>query len=62
MTGVFSHPAFDDHERVLHWADRASGLRAIVAIHRVRNGRAVDSLGGTYVTAEDVGIGQLPPR
>jgi leucine dehydrogenase len=117
VTGVFSHPAFDDHERVLHWADRASGLRAIVAIHRVRNGRAVggcrardfasddealtdvlrlsrgmtyktalaglpyggakavilgrptpdglrafgravDSLGGTYVTAEDVGIGR----
>ena len=117
MTGVFSHPAFDDHERVLHWSDRASGLRAIVAIHRVRNGRAVggcrardfasddealtdvlrlsrgmtyktalaglpyggakavilgrptpeglrafgravDSLGGMYVTAEDVGIGR----
>jgi len=117
VTGVFSHPAFDDHERVLHWSDRASGLRAIVAIHRVRNGRAVggcrardfasvdealtdvlrlsrgmtyktalaglpyggakavilgrptpdglrafgravDSLGGTYVTAEDVGIGR----
>jgi leucine dehydrogenase len=117
VTGVFSHPAFDDHERVLHWADPESGLRAIVAIHRVRNGRAVggcrarayasddealadvlrlsrgmtyktalaglpyggakavilgrptpdglrafgravDSLGGTYVTAEDVGIGR----
>jgi leucine dehydrogenase len=117
VTGVFSHPAFDDHERVLHWCDRVSGLRAIVAIHRVRNGRAVggcrardfasddealtdvlrlsrgmtyktalaglpyggakavilgrptpealrafgravDSLGGTYVTAEDVGIGR----
>jgi leucine dehydrogenase len=117
VTGVFSHPAFDDHERVLHLSDRASGLRAIVAIHRVRNGRAVggcrardfasddealtdvlrlsrgmtyktalaglpyggakavilgrptpeglrafgravDSLGGTYVTAEDVGIGR----
>ncbi len=117
MTGVFSHPDFDDHERVLHWADRASGLRAIIAIHRVRNGRAVGgcrvrdyasdeealtdvlrlsrgmtyktalaglpyggakaviagrpsrdglrafgravrSLGGAYVTAEDVGMGQ----
>ena len=117
MTGVFSHPAFDGHERVLHWSDPATGLRAIVAIHRIRNGRAVggcrardfasddealtdvlrlsrgmtyktalaglpyggakavilgrptpdalrafgravDSLGGTYVTAEDVGIGQ----
>jgi len=117
VTGVFSHPAFDDHERVLHLSDRAGGLRAIVAIHRVRNGRAVggcrardfasddealtdvlrlsrgmtyktalaglpyggakavilgrptpeglrafgravDSLGGTYVTAEDVGIGR----
>jgi leucine dehydrogenase len=41
VTGVFSHPDFDEHERVLHWADRASGLRAIVAIHRVRSGRAV---------------------
>jgi leucine dehydrogenase len=117
VTGLFSHTHYDGHERVLHWADRASGLRAIVAIHRVRNGRAVggcrardyasdeealtdvlrlsrgmtyktalaglpyggakavivgrptqdglrafgravDSLGGTYVTAEDVGIGQ----
>jgi leucine dehydrogenase len=117
MTGVFSHDAFDGHERVLHWADGSSGLRAIIAIHRIRNGRAVggcraraygsdaealadvlrlsrgmtyktalaglpyggakavivgrptraallafgravDSLGGVYVTAEDVGIGQ----
>jgi leucine dehydrogenase len=117
VTGLFSHAHYDDHERVLHWADRDSGLRAIVAIHRVRNGRAVGgcrardygtdaealtdvlrlsrgmtyktalaglpyggakavivgrpsreglrafgravaSLGGTYVTAEDVGIGQ----
>jgi leucine dehydrogenase len=117
MSGLFSSPHFDGHERVLHWADRASGLRAIVAIHRVRNGRAVggcrvrdyatdeqalvdvlrlsrgmtyktalaglpyggakaviigrptpdglrafgravDSLGGTYVTAEDVGMSQ----
>jgi leucine dehydrogenase len=117
VTGLFSNPHYDGHERVLHWADRASGLRAIVAIHRVRNGRAVggcrvrdyasdeealadvlrlsrgmtyktalaglpyggakavvlgrptregllafgravDSLGGTYVTAEDVGMGQ----
>jgi leucine dehydrogenase len=117
MTGVFSHAAFDGHERVLHWADERSGLRAIIAIHRIRNGRAVggcrarayatdeealadvlrlsrgmtyktalaglpyggakavivgrptreallafgravDSLGGAYVTAEDVGIGQ----
>src|SRR5215218_9920287 len=114
---MFSHEDFDDHERVLHWADPASDLRAIIAIHRLRNGRAVggcrvrdyatddealtdvlrlsrgmtyktalaglpyggakavilgrptqggllafgravDSLGGTYVTAEDVGIGQ----
>jgi leucine dehydrogenase len=117
VTGLFAHDEYDDHERVLHWADRDSGLRAIIAIHRIRNGRAVggcrardyasdaealtdvlrlsrgmtyktalaglpyggakavivgrptreglrafgravDSLGGTYVTAEDVGIGQ----
>ena len=28
MTGLFSHEGFDDHERVLHWTDRPSGLRA----------------------------------
>jgi leucine dehydrogenase len=38
---MFSHEGFDDHERVLHWADPASDLRAIIAIHRLRNGRAV---------------------
>jgi leucine dehydrogenase len=38
---MFSHEDFDDHERVMHWADPASDLRAIIAIHRLRNGRAV---------------------
>jgi len=45
---VFSSPHFDGHERVLFWADRDSGLRAIVAVHRVRGGRAV---GGCRVRA-----------
>ena len=53
MTGVFSHPAFDDHERVLHWSDRATGLRAIVAIHRVRNGRAAGGCRARDFTSED---------
>lgn len=45
---VFSSTHFDEHERVLFWADRDSGLRAIVAVHRVRGGRAV---GGCRVRA-----------
>ncbi len=116
---VFDHPEFDDHESVHFFADAATGLRAIVAVHSTtlgpgaggcrrweysasedaltdvfrlsrgmsyKNavaglpfgggkavilaspdapkspdlfrayGRAIDGLGGRYVTAEDVGI------
>lgn len=42
----FSSPDFDDHERLVFWCDPESGLRAIVAMHRVRFGRA---LGGCRV-------------
>jgi leucine dehydrogenase len=30
---VFDHPEFSGHERVIHVADRATGLRAIIALH-----------------------------
>ncbi len=30
---MFDHQAFDDHERVVHLYDAASGLRAIIALH-----------------------------
>jgi leucine dehydrogenase len=30
---LFDHPEFADHERVIHVADRDTGLRAIIAIH-----------------------------
>jgi leucine dehydrogenase len=30
---IFDHPEFADHERIIHIADRATGLRAIIAIH-----------------------------
>lgn len=30
---MFDHPDFDEHERVIHAHDRASGLCAVVAIH-----------------------------
>ncbi len=116
---VFDHPEFDDHESVHFFADAATGMRAIVAVHSTalgpgaggcrrweysasedaltdvlrlsrgmsyKNavaglpfgggkavilaspdapkspelfrayGRAIDGLGGRYVTAEDVGI------
>lgn len=43
---VFGAPDFDEHERVLFWRDADHGVRAIVAIHRVRYGRA---LGGCRV-------------
>ncbi|WP_439102509.1 Glu/Leu/Phe/Val family dehydrogenase [Congregibacter sp.] len=38
---VFSAPSFDDHEKVVFAADRASGLRAIIAVHDTRLGAAV---------------------
>jgi leucine dehydrogenase len=38
---VFSSPAFDDHEQVLFFYDRPSGLKAIVALHDTTLGPAV---------------------
>ena len=37
---VFDHPEFDHHEAIHHLTDRASGLRAIIAIHSTRLGPA----------------------
>jgi len=37
---LFEHPEFDDHERVVFVNDRASGLRAIVALHSTALGPA----------------------
>ena len=38
---VFSHPEFDAHERVAFRHDRASGMKAIIAVHSTRLGRAL---------------------
>ena len=38
---VFSSPAFDDHEQVIFFYDRASGLKTIVALHDTTLGPAV---------------------
>jgi leucine dehydrogenase len=38
---VFSSPAFDDHEQVIFFYDRPSGLKAIVALHDTTLGPAV---------------------
>jgi leucine dehydrogenase len=38
---VFSHPEFDAHEQVCFRLDRASGLKAIIAVHNTRLGRAL---------------------
>jgi leucine dehydrogenase len=38
---VFSSPAFDDHEQVIFFYDRASGLKAIVALHDTTLGPAL---------------------
>ncbi|MDN3518865.1 Glu/Leu/Phe/Val dehydrogenase dimerization domain-containing protein [Aquisalimonas lutea] len=48
----FDHPDFDGHEQVVLGHDRASGLRAIIAIHDTRRGPA---LGGcrTFAYADD---------
>ena len=37
---MFEHESFDDHERVIHVHDDASGLRAIIAIHSTALGPA----------------------
>jgi leucine dehydrogenase len=37
---IFSHPAFDDHEKVLFCTDPGTGLKAIIAIHSTRLGPA----------------------
>jgi leucine dehydrogenase len=48
MAVVFDNPHFADHEDVRHVVDRASGLRAIIAIHSTALGPA---LGGTRYLA-----------
>lgn len=40
MVNLFTHPAFDHHERVVFVHDRASGLRALIAIHNTAAGPA----------------------
>lgn len=42
--GVFSHPSFDSHERVIFCHDPKTSLRAIISIHNTNLGNA---LGGT---------------
>ncbi|TNE41910.1 MAG: amino acid dehydrogenase [Alphaproteobacteria bacterium] len=52
---VFSAPAFDDHEKVVFGYDKATGLKAIIAIHR--KGPKGRALGGCrmvdYKSEED---------
>src|SRR4051812_28308539 len=45
---AWTSPEFDDHEQVCQFADPASGLRAIVAIHSTARGAAA---GGTRFKA-----------
>jgi leucine dehydrogenase len=40
MSELFTHPAFDNHERVVFVRDQASGLRALIALHSTRAGPA----------------------
>lgn len=51
---VFSHPEFDQHEQVNFFHDKATGLKAIVAVHNSNRGPA---LGGcrmwNYATDEE---------
>ena len=39
--GTFEHPEFAGHDRVIHIADRATGLRAVIAMHDRTLGPAV---------------------
>ena len=40
MSDLFTHPAFDNHERVVFVHDQASGLRAIIGLHHTGAGPA----------------------
>jgi leucine dehydrogenase len=44
MTGIWDQPDFDDHESVTMFTDRATGMRAIIAVHSTHLGPAA---GGT---------------
>lgn len=38
---VFTHPDYDNHEQIVYCHDKASGLRAIIALHDTRLGPAL---------------------
>lgn len=41
---AFDHPEFDAHQQVAYCCDPAVGLRAIIALHRVRSGKALGGI------------------
>lgn len=41
MTATFDHPEFHNHEQVLFCSDKASGLKAIIAVHNTKLGPAI---------------------
>ncbi|WP_017931034.1 Leu/Phe/Val dehydrogenase [Robiginitomaculum antarcticum] len=53
---VFDHPSFDDHEGVHAFADPASGLKAIVAIHSTARGPASGGCRLWSYVSEDAAI------
>jgi len=38
---IFTHPEFDDHEQVVFFSDKLTGLRAIISIHNTNLGPAL---------------------
>lgn len=53
MTNPFTHPAFNDHERVIFVRDPASGLRAIIALHSTLAGPASGGVRFWHYANED---------
>ena len=43
-SSVFEHGEYHDHREFMFFSDAASGLRAIIAIHRLRGGRSGEEL------------------
>ncbi|MCT4654473.1 MAG: amino acid dehydrogenase [Cohaesibacter sp.] len=41
MTATFDHPEFDHHEQVLFCSHKATGLKAIIAVHNTKLGPAI---------------------
>lgn len=56
---IFSHPEFDAHEHVAFHHDPATGLRAIIAVHSTRLGRALGGCRMWPYTSDEAAVNDV---